>query len=90
MFFCKERKRTRERFVLLQKNAEHSILFSIDKYIYTGIYIYRFLYKYILKKERNILFLLFNLIKVLGFIFPWILSRPLAFVLGYLRSPCII
>ena len=57
MFFCKERKRTRERFVLLQKNAEHSILFSIDIYIYTGIYIYRFLYKYILKKERNILFL---------------------------------
>ena len=38
-FFCKEHKRMQERFVLLQKNAERSVLFSI--------YIYRYIYRYI-------------------------------------------
>ena len=33
-FFCKERKRTRERFVLLQKKAEHCVLF-FNIYIYS-------------------------------------------------------
>ena len=48
-FFYKERERTRERSVLLEKNTERSVLFSI--YIYKYI-----LNKYILKKERNVLF----------------------------------
>ena len=40
-FFYKERERTREHFVLLQKNAERSVLFSIYiyRYIYIDIYI---------------------------------------------------
>ena len=45
-FFCKERKWTRERFVLLQKNARR---FRSFFFIYIKIYIdiYRYIYRYI-------------------------------------------
>ena len=46
-FFCKERIRTRERFVLLQKNAERFVFF-LNIYIYTvDIYRYIQIYRYL-------------------------------------------
>ena len=43
-FFCKERKRTREHFIPLQKNAECSAPFqNIDRKIYIDKYIYRYM-----------------------------------------------
>ena len=46
-FFCKERKKTRERFVLLQKNAERFVFF-LNIYIYTvDIYRYIQIYRYL-------------------------------------------
>ena len=75
MFFCKERKQTGERFVLMQKNAERSVLISIY------IYIYRYIYINIYFKKNFKLF--FNLIKRMLCSFMFFICKICNFCMTY-------